>query len=60
MGKMYSVDEIRSIFGCSREKVYQIIHSVGFPKVKIGRQYYIPEEKFKSWLENRMNSCVVL
>ena len=51
---MYSVDDIRSFFGCSREKSYQIIHSAGFPKVKIGRQYYIPINKFEKWVESQM------
>ena len=60
VNKMYSVNDIKSYFGCSREKSYQIIHSVGFPKIKIGKQYYIPVDKFDKWIENHINLTVRL
>lgn len=57
---MYSVEDVRKSLGCSKDKVYQIIHSVGFPKIKIGRQFYIPIDEYNKWIENHMNLSIIL
>lgn len=45
-------DIIRFIFmKRKRVKTYQLTSSHGFPKIKIGRQYLIPEEEFNKWEE---------
>lgn len=50
MQKMLSPKDVQKIFGCSRNKVYQIIESKGFPKIKVGKQYYIPENDLEKWI----------
>lgn len=50
MQKMLSPKDIQQIFGCSRNKAYQIIESKGFPKIKVGKQYYIPEADLERWV----------
>ena len=59
MGKLYSIKEIQDDLKCSRTKVYKILHSNGFPKIKIGRQYYIPEKHYREWLERNVNAIVL-
>ena len=47
---MLSPKDIQQIFGCSRNKAYQIIEAKGFPKIKVGKQYYIPEADLERWI----------
>lgn len=42
--------EISKILKISMDKTYELIQSPGFPKLKIGRQYRIPEEEFNKWI----------
>ena len=41
--------DLKEILGCSEHKVYAIIKKKSFPKIKIGKQYYIPIDAFKKW-----------
>lgn len=48
---LFQVEDIRKIFACSKGKSYDIIHLPGFPKFKIGRQYYIIPDELNKWLK---------
>ena len=41
--------DIKNILGCSERKMYDIIKKKSFPKIKIGKQYYIPDDAFREW-----------
>ena len=56
--KLYTVKDICDIFSCCKNKAYAIIHSSGFPKMKIGRDYYIVPAKFESWLNANHNKGI--
>lgn len=43
------VKDIQKIIGCSEKKAYAIIKKKSFPKIKIGKQYYIPIAAFHEW-----------
>lgn len=58
--EMYSVKDIMDIFGFSRAKSYEFIHSTGFPKIKIGRQYYIPIEEYEKWKKSSIGRRITL
>lgn len=49
--KILHPKDIKLILGCGMNRVYDIINSNGFPKIKIGNRYYIPEEAFLLWLK---------
>ncbi len=49
MDKYLKVKDVKEILGCSDHKAYAIIRKKSFPKIKIGKQYYIPEDAFKNW-----------
>jgi uncharacterized membrane protein YvbJ len=50
--KMLRPKDIKEIFGCSWGKAYAIINQNDFPKIKIGKQSYIPLEAFEQWKKN--------
>jgi len=39
------------ILHVSENKLYELLNRPGCPKLKIGRKYLIPTEKFIRWLE---------
>lgn len=49
--KMLKVDDIASTLGCSLKKAYKIVNQPDFPKITIGRMYYIPESAFENWIK---------
>ena len=52
MDKLLKVRDIANIIGCSSNKAYRLIHTKGFPYIKIGKNYYIKPEKLNEWLDN--------
>lgn len=54
----YTVEEVQRIVGCSRTKIYQIIAAPTFPKMKLGRLYYIDKEEFAKWRKRNLYSSV--
>ena len=60
MDKMLSVKDIQASLGCGKSTVYEIIATGTLPCMKIGRRYYIPEQGYKDWIQNHMNSQVRL
>jgi excisionase family DNA binding protein len=58
--RMYSVYDVMKNLGCSRTKIYEIIHATGFPKIKIGRQYYIPADRYRIWISNHIGKEVFI
>lgn len=43
--------DIQKHLGCGKDKVYKIIKQPDFPKIKIGKQFYIPEEEYLNWIK---------
>lgn len=52
MERLYKPKDVQSLLGCSLTKVYTIIGQDDFPKMKIGRNYYIPESALERWIRN--------
>lgn len=48
--KMYTVKDIKNYFNCGINQAYSMVSRKDFPKVKIGRRYYIPQEQFEKWI----------
>lgn len=51
MEKLLTLEEVAEIFRFSMEKTSQLVNSPGFPKLKIGKQYRIPEEELIKWIK---------
>ena len=57
--KILTVKEIQEIFKCGKNQAYEIIHTNGFPKIKIGRKFYIYEKAFDEWLDRNKNKVIL-
>lgn len=49
--KVYTIPEAAEVLGISRSKMYELVHSVGFPVLKIGSKLLIPMKALDRWLE---------
>lgn len=48
-----NANDLAKALGVSIETAYQLIHSKGFPTVKIGeRRYIVPKDAFIEWMKN--------
>ncbi len=48
------------MIGCSKNKIYKIIKTDGFPKIRIGKNYYINKELFTKWLNENLYSSIMI
>jgi len=54
--KLLSVPELCEVLQIGKNTAYILIHSKGFPKIRIGREWRFEEESLKKWITDRMNS----
>ena len=45
-----NADQLSRALGISRANAYQLMHSKGFPTLRIGKRMLVPKEKFLEWL----------
>lgn len=48
--QMLDVKDIQGIFKCSKNTAYRLIHSDGFPSIKVGRKMLVPVTSLNKWL----------
>ena len=48
---MLNVVQVAAVLGISRAGAYELVHSEGFPTLKIGSRIVVPKEKFIAWVE---------
>lgn len=53
MIKMLTIDEVAEILRVSKPTAYNFIHSVGFPKIKIGRSWRVDEQQLLKWIQEK-------
>ncbi len=58
--KMLKVNDIAELFGCSLKKAYKIVGQDDFPKITIGRIYYIPKEELNKWVKQYLGKTYTL
>ena len=51
---MLNADLVAQALGISRAGAYQIMHSKGFPTIRIGRRMVVPKEKLLKWIEEQL------
>ena len=47
-----NADQLAQALGISRANAYQLMHSKGFPTLRIGKRMLVPKEKFLEWLNS--------
>lgn len=43
--------DVAKVLRISRNGAYEVMNSMGFPVIKIGKQYRVQREKFLRWLD---------
>ena len=51
-----SAEQLAQTLGISRAGAYQLLHSEGFPTLRIGKRMLVPRDKLAEWIE--MNTGV--
>lgn len=44
-------EEVAQVLGISRANAYSLMHSKGFPTLKIGKRLVVPKDKLIAWME---------
>lgn len=47
-----NAEQVAAFLGFSRAQAYILMHSEGFPTIRIGKRMLVSREKFLEWLEN--------
>lgn len=48
---MLSVPEVAAVLGISQAGAYELVHTDGFPSLKVGSRIVVPKEKFIEWID---------
>lgn len=51
---MLNADLVAQALGISRAGAYQVMHSRGFPTIRIGKRMVVPKEKLLEWIEEQL------
>ena len=49
--KLLKVKDVQEIIGCGKSRAYELFQQKDFPKIVIGKRYYILESEFYGWLK---------
>lgn len=60
LDRMLKVKDIQENLGIGRQKAYLLVSMRGFPKLKIGKNFYIPEEQYKKWIAENLKHEILL
>ena len=50
---MLNADKIAKYLEISRAGAYELMHSDGFPLIRIGKRMIVPRDKFLQWVDNQ-------
>ena len=48
---MLNVVQVAAVLGISRAGAYELVHSEGFPALKIGSRIVVPKDKRREWID---------
>ena len=51
-----SAEEVAQVLGISRANAYALMHSKGFPTLKIGKRMTVPKDKLIEWIDKQMTA----
>lgn len=53
-----NAETVSRLLGISVSSGYELMHSKGFPVLKMGARMVVPKEKFRQWLEQNIGEFV--
>ena len=56
----YSAKELQDKLGLGRNATLQLIKTDGFPKLQIGKKYYVPIRQLEDWIISNLNCTIDL
>ena len=48
---MLNVVQVAAVLGISRAGAYELVHSEGFPALKIENRIVVPKDKLREWID---------
>ena len=48
---MLNFVQVAAVLGISRAGAYELVHSEGFPTLKIGSRIVVPKDKLREWID---------
>ena len=51
-----SAEDVAQVLGISRANAYTLMHSKGFPIIKIGKRMTVPKDKLIEWIDKQMTA----
>ena len=51
-----SAEDVAQVRGISRANAYTLMHSKGFPTIKIGKRMTVPKDKLIEWIDKQMTA----
>ena len=51
-----SANQVAQVLGISRANAYTLMHSKGFPTIKIGKRMTVPKDKLIEWIDKQMTA----
>ncbi len=48
---MLTADELAGTLGISKAGAYALLHSKGFPTLRVGKRLMVPKEKLSAWID---------
>ena len=51
-----SAEDVAQVLGSSRANAYTLMHSKGFPTIKIGKRMTVPKDKLIEWIDKQMTA----
>ena len=55
---MVKPNEVTKYLNIGRDKTYALLKIKGFPSIKIGNQYLVPEDKLNKWIDSKMGKQI--
>ena len=49
-------DDVAKVLGISRAGAYTLMHSKGFPVLKVGKRMLVPKDKLLAWIDKQIAS----
>ena len=49
-----NAQQVADVLGVAKNTAYTLIHSEGFPTIRIGRRMVVPKEKLLHWMADQL------
>lgn len=60
MEKMLKVSDVQDHLHISKNTAYKLLKIKSFPKIKIGKNYIIPEGQYLKWVKDNIGKTIIL